>query len=91
MNSLVHSKLRFFVNKIEDIKLSFAAILIFLWFSQKQGELTGRIVGGFPIAIEAAPYQVSLQHVIFGGLTRHFCGGSIISPVYIVTASHCVL
>ncbi|KAK9694479.1 Trypsin [Popillia japonica] len=46
--------------------------------------LDGRIVGGAPIAIEEVPYQISLQY--FGS---HICGGSTITPFYVVTAAHC--
>ena len=46
--------------------------------------MDGRIVGGQATTIEATPYQVSLQ--ING---RHFCGGSIISKSYVLTAGHC--
>jgi uncharacterized protein (TIGR03382 family) len=43
------------------------------------------IVGGTTAEITAAPWQVSLQTQ-----NQHFCGGSIISPTWIVTAAHCV-
>uniref|UniRef100_U5EGR6 trypsin n=1 Tax=Corethrella appendiculata TaxID=1370023 RepID=U5EGR6_9DIPT len=43
-----------------------------------------RIVGGFPVDIKEAPYQVSLQ------FSSHFCGGSVISSRFILTAGHCV-
>lgn len=43
------------------------------------------IVGGTSTTIESAPWQVSLRR--FGG---HFCGGTIISDSWIVTAAHCV-
>lgn len=46
--------------------------------------LDGRIVGGFEMDITEAPYQVSLR---LHGL--HFCGGSIISEKWILTAGHC--
>lgn len=47
-------------------------------------QLDGRIVGGYAINITQAPWQVSLQR--YGS---HFCGGSIISEKWIVTAAHC--
>ncbi|KAF2886573.1 hypothetical protein ILUMI_19600, partial [Ignelater luminosus] len=47
-------------------------------------QLDGRIVGGEAIDIEEIPYQVSVLH-----LGSHICGGSIISPKYVVTAGHC--
>jgi len=47
--------------------------------------LDGRIVGGQPVNIEDYPYQVSFEY--YGS---HRCGGSIISPDWVVTAAHCV-
>uniref|UniRef100_A0A182P6A4 trypsin n=1 Tax=Anopheles epiroticus TaxID=199890 RepID=A0A182P6A4_9DIPT len=45
-----------------------------------------QIVGGFPIDITEVPYQISLRK---NG--RHSCGGSIISPDWILTAAHCLV
>ncbi|KAL5279431.1 hypothetical protein ACFFRR_003820 [Megaselia abdita] len=46
--------------------------------------LDGKIVGGYKIDIKDAPHQISLQH-----RSGHICGGSIISPKWILTAAHC--
>ncbi|XP_063701065.1 trypsin-1-like [Culicoides brevitarsis] len=45
----------------------------------------GRIVGGVVSDIKDFPYQVSLQDG-----SRHFCGGSIISKKWILSAAHCM-
>ncbi|NXL86173.1 TMPS4 protease, partial [Alectura lathami] len=45
---------------------------------------TPRVLGGRPAAIEAWPWQVSLQY-----RGEHICGGSIIDPGWILTAAHC--
>lgn len=47
-------------------------------------ELTGRIIGGTEADQGQFPYQVSLRDD-YG----HFCGGSIISNRWIMTAQHC--
>ena len=48
---------------------------------------SGRIVGGVPAALEDHPWTVSVRKV---QQCKHFCGGSLISPRWIVTAAHCM-
>ena len=49
-------------------------------------DLGQEIVGGTAAQITSFPWQVSLQ----SAAGSHFCGGSIVTPTWIVTAAHCV-
>ncbi len=49
------------------------------------GESTQEIVGGTATQVTTVPWQVSLQDA-----NGHFCGGTIVTPTWIVTAAHCV-
>ena len=47
------------------------------------------IIGGTDASPGEIPYQVSFQDISFG-FNFHFCGGSIYSENYVITAAHCV-
>lgn len=69
------------------LSLGFATACV----TNQDGELTldeasQDIVGGTTTQITSVPWQVSLQDAQGG----HFCGGSIVTPTWIVTASHCL-
>ncbi|KAG5886288.1 hypothetical protein JTB14_001507 [Gonioctena quinquepunctata] len=47
----------------------------------------GRIIGGEDAPLQAYPYQVGMY--VYTATTTDFCGGSLISPNYVLTAAHC--
>ena len=60
-----------------------------LVFSQASlGAGPGRIIGGEEAGTKDAPWQVSLRNFL-GGIS-HFCGGSIVSESWVLTAAHCL-
>ncbi|KAJ2857647.1 hypothetical protein GGI22_003462 [Coemansia erecta] len=56
----------------------------------RQDAVAKRIVNGFYMPNMFAPYAVYVQ-ARFGASGLAFCGGTIISPDYVVTAGHCVI
>uniref|UniRef100_A0A1L8EG63 trypsin n=3 Tax=Haematobia irritans TaxID=7368 RepID=A0A1L8EG63_HAEIR len=65
------------------ILLSFATIFVVVSLSLSLPRPIDRIVGGFEVDIKDVPFQVSL----YG--SDHFCGGSLISKRFVLTAAHC--
>ncbi|XP_031752206.1 transmembrane protease serine 2 [Xenopus tropicalis] len=51
-------------------------------------KVDSRIVGGTPASVGDWPWQVELLKLV--GTSIYLCGGSIITPHWIVTAAHCV-
>ncbi|XP_037037673.1 chymotrypsin-1-like [Bradysia coprophila] len=49
-------------------------------------EIKSKIVGGKNAELGQFPHQVSLRRN-----NKHFCGGSIISPLKVLTAAHCII
>lgn len=71
---------------MKPISLIFLVVCLALAAANSQYELKPRVVGGQKAALGQFPYQVSLRSRI---LRSHFCGASIISNRYILTAAHC--
>ncbi|RVE54220.1 hypothetical protein evm_001047 [Chilo suppressalis] len=49
-----------------------------------------RIVGGYEVPITTVPYQISLRKSMYAGYIWYtFCGGSLITFKFVITATHC--
>nr|XP_050035082.1 chymotrypsinogen A-like isoform X1 [Dermacentor andersoni] len=53
--------------------------------------VTSRIIGGTPVDAGVFPWNVALRRILPGRLIGyHFCGGTLLSKEWVVTAAHCV-
>jgi transmembrane protease serine 9 len=64
--------------------------ITFIERGQRSLSLEGRIVGGEPAPTGAYPWQVSIGIANAPSTLGHFCGGSLISPSWVLTAAHCM-
>jgi len=80
--------MRLLVFRLSTRKMAAKLLVLFvvlLGIAVNEISARGRIVGGWDALPAQFPHQISLR--IRGS---HTCGGSIISPTWIVTAAHCV-
>ena len=54
------------------------------------GPDVARVFGGDAIALGQAPWQVAVLSTGVSGINAQFCGGSVIHPLWVLTAAHCV-
>lgn len=72
---------------MKGISLIFLTVCVALAVANgREFELKPRVVGGHNAQLGQFPYQASLR---FRVLRAHFCGASIISNRYLLTAGHC--
>merc|ERR1719239_831266 len=53
--------------------------------------ISPKIVGGSETEIDKYPWQVSLRACTSPDSCKHVCGGSLISPYWVLTAAHCTM
>ncbi|KAL5291647.1 hypothetical protein ACFFRR_010821 [Megaselia abdita] len=58
-------------------------------FLRKMSNIQPRVIGGSDAAVKQFPYQVGISTKIDGKF--YWCGGSVISESWVLTAAHCVI
>lgn len=69
----------------------FSVLILCVYFTVACAQslrLQNRIIGGSSAVKKQFPFQVSLR---YKNINRHFCGGSIITDQFILTAGHCLI
>ena len=51
---------------------------------------SAKVISGSPYDLEEAPWQVALISNGRGNFQGQFCGGSLLTPIHVLTAAHCV-
>lgn len=83
------------MDSLRFILLSAILTVFFSGLSHAQDEnsdftgVSARIIGGTDTT-ETYPWMVSLQKIQSNGQSYHFCGGSLISSEWVITAAHCL-
>ena len=68
--------------------ISILNIILCIVFATSARDREGRIVGGENAQANQFPYMASLQRRSNG---NHFCAGSIVSELWVLTAAHCTI
>ncbi|XP_066538773.1 elastase-1-like [Hoplias malabaricus] len=90
MKIFFQSKMTSFVFLLSCIGLIHATAVPDLTVSNER--YTGKVIGGSSAHPAMWRYQASLQYDNWNsGSFAHICGGSLVSPLYVMTAAHCIL
>jgi secreted trypsin-like serine protease len=71
------------------MRLSICCLWVFLLFGQTEVSAELRIVNGERATLGNWPWMVAIFHSNSTPINAQFCGGSLIHPSWVLTASHC--